>query len=264
MRTTDQSYRRSSCRESLWRTRTSNWTVTWCRAQSQSSSAGFSTMSRSERVINFGSLSGMRKVVFRSRACRWRVWAGTSVWERTSMAVTSKRWHSMWTVRELHSKVFSIESFDSKLTSLIFYLAKPVITSDLQNITGLLNQPISLDCQAKGFPAVETKWSGVKENGNLKEILSLRDSSLYGFILKLCPLKYQIFKSTHRTGWCSIWPGRMLASTFAVPGIRMEEQRNRSGWSITVSIRFKQWGKLVTKQVKDVMLFIKNFLVGKL
>lgn len=48
---------------------------------------------------------------------------------------------------------------------LHFLIARPVITSDLRNITNSLNQPVTLDCQAKGFPKVETKWSRVIENG---------------------------------------------------------------------------------------------------
>ena len=70
--------------------------------------------------------------------------------------------------------------FKLKLNDLLFPLAKPVITSDLQNITGLLNQPVRLDCQAKGFPQVETKWSRVVENGNAKETVNFED-----FVLKL-------------------------------------------------------------------------------
>lgn len=48
---------------------------------------------------------------------------------------------------------------------LHFLIARPVITSDLRNITNSLNQPVTLDCQAKGFSKVETKWSRVIENG---------------------------------------------------------------------------------------------------
>ena len=61
---------------------------------------------------------------------------------------------------------------ESKLKEAQFLIAKPVITTDLQNITSLLNQLVTLDCQAKGFPKAETKWSRVMENGNAKTVIS--------------------------------------------------------------------------------------------
>ena len=61
-----------------------------------------------------------------------------------------------------------------------------MITSDLQNITGLLNQPISLECQAKGFPKVETKWSRVMQEGRRgRQPLPIRKFRERDFLIKI-------------------------------------------------------------------------------
>ena len=77
--------------------------------------------------------------------------------QTVSVYVNSKRTKSEIQILNCHL------SNETKMS--YFLAAKPVITSDLQSITGLLNQLVILECQTKGFPKAETKWSRVMENG---------------------------------------------------------------------------------------------------